>query len=363
MRRLSEPLEGAFPSWWSSLHDATPGASIYLSLEWMRTWVEVYGAEFGGSWIRWEEGGEVVGGMLLLTRTMRKWLVPLRSIFFNATGEASERTPLAEFNAVLCRPGHEAAVARDLAQLLASERWDRLIASGYEEGGMMDALVRAIPAAFVRADPRPAPYTLLAEVAAGGLDACISSNTRQQVRRARKSYEKERGPIAFEVAGSTEQAIDWLGSLARLHAERWVARGHPGSFASRATVFHEMLIRRLWPRGCIDLIRVRAGDAEVGYLYNFRARGKVYAFQSGLAFVEDARLKPGLLAHALAIEHYARAGLEEYDFLAGEARYKRSFGKSQRTLHWNIVYRDKPAMRLGVALWKLRSRMRESGPP
>ena len=67
----------------------------------------------------------------------------------------------------------------------------------------------------------------------------------------------------------------------------------------------------------VDLLRVRAGDTTVGCLYNFVSRGDVSFYQSGLAYETDGKLKPGLVCHALAIDHAARAGHRWYDFLAG----------------------------------------------
>jgi CelD/BcsL family acetyltransferase involved in cellulose biosynthesis len=61
------------------------------------------------------------------------------------------------------------------------------------------------------------------------------------------------------------------------------------------------------------------------------------------------------VTHELAIDHYRRAGEREYDFLAGDARYKRTLAKSFRTLHWTVVYRNAAWIRL---LFALRDRMR-----
>jgi CelD/BcsL family acetyltransferase involved in cellulose biosynthesis len=127
--------------------------------------------------------------------------------------------------------------------------------------------------------------------------------------------------------------------------------------------FHQALVRRLWEANAVDLLRLSAGDADIGYLYNFKARGKVYAFQSGFAYAPDARLKPGLVTHACAMEHYARDGWREYDFLAGDARYKRSFASRSRTLLWTTTYRDKRWMRAVVRAWRLKARLAPAEAP
>jgi CelD/BcsL family acetyltransferase involved in cellulose biosynthesis len=88
---------------------------------------------------------------------------------------------------------------------------------------------------------------------------------------------------------------------------------------------------------------VNAGTHVVGYLYNFVHRGWVAAYQSGFDFSEDAdRLKPGMVCHLLAMEHYRQAEMQAYDFLGGEARYKRTFANAETELLWLEVRHKSP---------------------
>ena len=122
---------------------------------------------------------------------------------------------------------------------------------------------------------------------------------------------------------------------------RWRDRAEQTSLASPAVVdFHYRFIERLWAGGHVDLIRGGSSDVAVGYLYNFVLCGKVFFFQSGFNYQEAASLSPGLLVHSMAIEYYRLRGAREYDFLAGDARYKRSLANRHRDLYWSIVYRD-----------------------
>jgi CelD/BcsL family acetyltransferase involved in cellulose biosynthesis len=210
----------------------------------------------------------------------------------------------------------------------------------------------------VEREARPAPYVDLAALAGDDFETSLSGNSRSQIRRSRKLYSERSGPIALTSASTLEEALSWLRELARLHNARWEAKGMKGSFAHAAVLdFHERFIRRMWPLGSVDLVRVRAGDEDMGYLYNFLVEGKVLFFQSGFAYVDDARFKPGLLTHSFAIAHYLAKGMREYDFLAGDARYKRSLGKSLRTLYWSVVYRRNARNR--VLLW-IRRRIIDS---
>lgn len=358
MKRFVEPAAGAtgIPAWWEPLRAATSNHSVFLSGAWLQTWLEVYGAHFRAEWVRWEDSGAVVAGTLLVHRTVRNRGLPLRTAFFNASGEAPSRTPFAEFNDVVCLPGREAEVADDLASFLCAGDWDCLRLSGYEAGGILSHLRSRLPSSMVRAQVSPAAYVELGAMREpGALDAALSSNTRSQIRRTRRLYEERSGAVVLEAAATVEQALDYLERLIPLHNERWTTKGTEGSFASaEVAAFHRQLIPRLWREDAVTMLRARAGDRDIGYLYNVLWQGKVATFQSGFAYEADSRFKPGLLTHYLAIGHFAAAGAREYDFLAGDSRYKRSLAKSQRDLHWATLYRDRAW--LCVAAWVVRMR-------
>jgi CelD/BcsL family acetyltransferase involved in cellulose biosynthesis len=110
---------------------------------------------------------------------------------------------------------------------------------------------------------------------------------------------------------------------------------------------------------------IRVGNAEraVGFLYNFVADGKVFVFQTGFAYEPSSKWSPGLLTHALAIEHYRARGLREYDLLSGDALYKRTLCNGERELFWTTVYRDRAWIRVLLAGRRLRNRLKKKTDP
>ena len=90
------------------------------------------------------------------------------------------------------------------------------------------------------------------------------------------------------------------------------------------------------------------GLIGIGFCVIYNASG-IVNFAQGM-FV----MLGGMLTHALAIEHYRQRAMREYDFLAGDARYKRSLANSSRDLHWTVVYGDRlwaRAFLLGRRVW------------
>ncbi len=320
----------------------------------MQHWLNIYSAEFDGNWIRWENDGEVVGGCLILFNVVRKGIIPLRSGYFNATGQTRERTPFSEFNDLLFVEQHRQEIAADLCQILESLSWDRLFISGYESSGVLHDLARVIRGAEITHDLQIAPYVDIAGLKPPTFESSLSANTRSQIRRSQKRYEEKQGLLKLTRATNTDEALDYLAQLAILHNKRREAKGELGSFSSRLVLaFHKNLVATLFATKEVDLLRLNAGDTTIGYLYNFVMRGKVYFFQSGFRYESDPKMKPGLLTHSFAIQQYIADGQLEYDFLAGDSQYKRSLANEKRTLIWTTVYRDKPRIRLLLAVRRI----------
>jgi CelD/BcsL family acetyltransferase involved in cellulose biosynthesis len=182
-----------------------------------------------------------------------------------------------------------------------------------------------------------APYIDLARLRQASrhyLDA-LSGNTRYQLRRSERAYAAA-GDLVLTRAANLDRAFEFLDALVALHQATWTTRGRPGAFAERCFVrFHRALIERGLERGEIALLRLAVGDRPVGFLYNFETRGTVLAYQSGFDYSGAGRHQtPGLTCHHLAIEDAASRGLDRYDFLAGDDRYKTSLATSADHLHW-----------------------------
>lgn len=354
------------PDWWGPLFHSSANQSVFLSESWMRSWLEVYAADFKGWWVRWSHDGTTVAGCLLLSRVVWKQFIPLRSLYLNATGEAVARTPLAEFNDILCLSGYEEIVANDFAAMLNTMRWDRILFSGHEDHALTSRVTPALAASAVEVDSRPAWFVDIGALPPVTFETSLTGKVGSHIRRNTRLFEKEFGELKCASATSLDQAMQYFRDLAVLHNARWQAKGLDGSFSSTSVVdFHERLIRRLWQHQAVDMICVSGGSEVIGHLYNFTSNGKVYVFQTGFAYGSDTRLSPGLLTHSLAIEQYRQRGFLEYDLLAGDASYKRALAKSYRTLHWTVVYRDSRWMRCILWLRALKARLarREDAQP
>ncbi len=154
----------------------------------------------------------------------------------------------------------------------------------------------------------------------------LSANTRYQIRRATRLY-MTRGAVTITAAHDRSEALHFFESLKELNTTYWLNRQKVGSFTYPFFErFHRRLIQDCLSKGTIELVRISVGNVPIGYLYNFVYNGTVYAYQSGFAYENDSKLKPGLVSHQLCIEQHLHNGANTYDFLAGYGRYKTNLG-------------------------------------
>ncbi len=315
--------------------------SFFTSWGWIGNWLACLPADRAprlliarqASWSPGARDGDRIGiGCLAERRTLRRGVVPIRSLHLNVTGVPRLDELTIEYNGLA---GHEPPLADLLAALPGS--WDEVELPGVLEtafGGL------AVPDRYRLVVERRSPvyFVDLETVRTKGYLAQLSSSTRSQVRRAQKAA----GAITLELAGDPAHAIAIYDELRALHTAQWRERGHPGAFTDPwIDRFHRRLIATRFPAGEIQLARVRSGTATLGCLYNFVWRGRVLQYQTGFRPSTDSRDKPGYVCHTAAIEHCAAAGLAVYDFLAGDHRYKDSLSTGNTSLLWVRVQRKR----------------------
>jgi CelD/BcsL family acetyltransferase involved in cellulose biosynthesis len=131
---------------------------------------------------------------------------------------------------------------------------------------------------------------------------------------------------------------------------RQVSRGTLGAFSYPFfETFHTALIQHHFDEGVIQLLRVKAGQQTVGVLYNFIHSNEVLVYQTGSNYVlveSKNKQSPGLLTHTLAVEQNNMLGYRRYDFLAGDALYKRVLSNGSEQLWWGTVQRGRIKFRL-----------------
>lgn len=173
---------------------------------------------------------------------------------------------------------------------------------------------------------RPSYYVSLEKVRASskGYLSLLSVNKRSQIKRAIKLFE-ERSEIVIQKAGDTTEALSFFKQMITLHQKEWGARGKEGAFSNNFILsVHTRLIEDSFQSDLIRIFKIYNQNGTIGIIYGFISGKDFLYYQSGFNYSDDNRIKPGLVCHTLLINYFAAEGLDSYDFLAGDAPYKKS---------------------------------------
>lgn len=330
---------------WSTLEDRA-GQTVFTSWAWIGTWLALLPKEIEPLLLRFMRGTRTVGlGILVRHESRRHGLLKVRALHLNATGRPALDGLTIEHNGILAEPQDVPMLAARLVDWFRAEQEDA------EELHIPGSAPLGLSIAGRLDEARPqAGYTVdLHRARSAGFPQLLSRNTRQQLRRASRAAAAS-GPLSLDEAGSVAEALSFFAGLKALHVAAWQARGRRHSFDSPFfEVFHRELISRAGGTGNVQLLRIRAGERMLGYLYQLRDGNRVLAYQSGLCYADPA-LRPGLVAYALAIEDSAARGAALYDFLAGRTQLKDSLSTEEYRLCWHIFRRPTIALRIERAL-------------
>jgi len=311
--------------------------SFFLSWTWIGTWLETFTAN---PWvIRVCDSNDRIIGLGVFNEAVetRKKIVRAKQLRLHETGDPKHDVITIEYNTLLAERGMEQAVWFAAMKALKGSdapHWDEIIVGGAT--GVDADLFSQFGLRVHRRAETTSAYVDLSGLRESGVEdvdgyiETLGKSTRSQIRRSMKLYRK-RGELELDVAASLEEAREFLAELSPHHEAKWNAIGQRGATQKEEYMrFHTRMMEMAYAPGSpngVEFLRARAGEHAFGWLYNFVDRGKVLFYLSGFAFEEDNKLKPGLVTHALAIEHHLQAGMDDYDFMGGENRYKMNMGQ------------------------------------
>lgn len=336
---------------WSAL-EANADSSFFTSWRWIESLLLTAGRE--AYLLSVFDDDRTVGlcVLYLRPRNRRTPFLPRGTLSINETGDPVCDAIYIEHNGILHDRRYGAAVARAALRYLCDPAAPAALC-GFDEirlGGV-PALYRTIaeelPWLTREIARKPTFGVDLAALRRSGdpLMARFGRNTRHHIRRSLRAYERS-GPLVLNAASDAGTALFYFEKMVELHRRRWAERGQGGAFETDfARTFHTRLIENGVEEGSVELVECRAGDAIIGYLYNFIYQDTVYFYQSGLEYSEDTSLKPGLVTHYLCMEHHLACGNDYYDFMAGGQRYKMNLAAEGKDLIW---------LRLRRPLWQYR---------
>lgn len=333
---------------WCEL-EQTSDASFFLSWPWVSHWAITIDSYLYLCSVYFGEK-LVALGLFVPNGMKRHRLLTVKQLRLHSTGIKDYDQIWPEYNGMLIESGFEDQVYNGLIAFLEQQNpeWDELVIGPIETSiESKIELSSTTPLKYWEAPTYRVNLRELKVKQSKYLDS-LSKNTRQQIRRSIRHYESH-GDLKLSKAETTKEALGFFDAIGLAHKRRW--GGESGFHNSYFVEFHHGLIEKSFVNGRVDLIKLQVNDGVIGYLYNFIYRNKVFFYLSGLDCLVENKFKPGLVLHSMCIQSYMDKGLDEYDFLGGEAQYKRSLGSEADKL--SIIYYQKR-----VAKLRIESRLR-----
>ncbi len=330
---------------WQALEKIS-NPSFFQSWYWVRCWIETSGAD-PRLLVARSSKGAILGLALLHEAQKRQYGRKVSTLYLQETGVPEIDSIYIEYNGFLAATAHKEAVTRqcfrylaDSAQIDGFKRsWQDIRLSG------IDAFTKDLAEASnysVHLDEERRSYFIDVDtirLSEKKYLETLSRNTRQRINHARRLYEKY-GEIEIRRAADLGEAVEFFDRLKVLHQNYWHSKGNPGAFSSQYfEKFQRKLLETAFENDEIDVLRLTAGEEEIGYLLNFVLDRTVYQYQSGFSYAHP-KLIPGYLTHALAVQYYMDREFATYNFLAGENQQKVSMCSGSETLYW-LTIRDR----------------------
>lgn len=306
---------------WLALEAQTP-VPFFLSWAWVSTWLSAYSPEL--YIVKAEYKRQLIAiGLFTSSTERRHFVINAKQLRLNQTGKNSEDQIWVEYNDFICLEKHkEQAISACLNGLVNSKIFyahDEVIISMIPQH-RAKSLSRSIKNCDILLT-RPC-YSIDLVASKNKKPEYIQtlkSNTRYQIRRSIRHYEKSHGKLELVHTQSTTDALDFFTEIAPLHIERWYDSGYKNSDFLK---FHQQLIKAYYDEGRIHLIKVNSGQTTIAILYYLIKDSTVSFYLQGLLYEQDKMLKPGLVAHSLATQYFIDKGMRIYDFMGGYSQYK-----------------------------------------
>lgn len=311
---------------------------FFLSSEWFVNYVCDWSEKhYFAQWTRDESNSAAFAFLGVDSRASRVG-VRYKSLGFNETGDQLLQNITLEFNDFLSPTSADdqnepnASNFRKnldflLDDLLKSNVWDELRmgalllehAKVVQEQSLKHGLI------FTEFSIRKSYWIDFDSLSGLGYLESRSANTRSQLRRALKSTEKALGHCKVALPSSLDEALLWLDQLGVLHQLKWSQTGQIEGFQNPVFVsFQKKMVRQMWETGAVQILKISAGEAVLGYLHFYFVKGVAYFNFCGINYYQRQAAKPGLICHLLAIEYFRKMGASKYDFMGGTNQYKES---------------------------------------
>lgn len=321
---------------WLQLEQNNP-VPFFLTWHWVSCWMKTYQPEIiAVSAIR--ENEVVAIGLFTISVEIRNGIVRSRQLRLHQLGDITMDQICMEYNDFIANDLHKVKAINACLEVLQRSEfgWDEIILPMMPCSRAEDISSALNHARIGARDPCFAVDLSKIRNADREYVQYLTANSRYQIRHSVKLYEQKYGALNLYKAGDREEALAFFHEAGKYHMMRWPDSGYNNQHFVR---FHENLIKDSFKDNSIDLLKLVAGDQTIAVMYYQLVDRKVFFYLHGLRYENDGKLKPGLVAHALATEYYIQQGMDAYDYMGGNSQYKIQLAERTEDLSTVVIQR------------------------
>jgi hypothetical protein len=293
---------------------------FFLTWSWISCWLETYSPDLIIISARYEDQIVAIGLFTYVTK-IRHGIVRSHQYRLHQMGDPLLDQIWMEYNDFICVDTYRVAAVNACIQALQQndDNWDEIILS-MVTATRAGEIQKAISGCHILLT-NPCYSKNLDNIKGDNLQYLdtLNSNTRYQIRRSIRLYQQLHGEIKFKVAQDADEALAFFHEAGEYHKLRWEDSGFKNK---QFILFHENLIKNSAKDNSVDLMKITSGDTTVAILYFHLVGRDVYFYLQGIKYESNQKLKPGLVAHALATQYYMDKGMRKYDYMGGYSQYK-----------------------------------------
>ena len=329
---------------WRTLLAQSEVDCLFLTWEWLYTWWRCLAGSRRLLILVVHRKDTLVGIAPFAVRAPEpKRLLPFRAIEFLGVGAVGS-----DYLDLVLKKGEEARSCAVIADYMA--KWNlmldmRRVALGTAH---VERLVRELEDrgwSTLRRDDDICLYVPLSGSSWDEYFAGLNRKFRRALRRGRRDAQSSY-TVAYTTVSRQEDRPAALQAFIRLHNKRWDSRAGSQAVPDSSIVqFHEQWSRIALDRGWLRLSILHFDQTPVAGAYRFAYGGKLYFYLSGFD-PAYATFGVGNICLEEGLREAFEEGLEEYDFLHGDERYKYHWAHEYRAL---VRYRLFPPGMRGYA--------------
>ena len=343
---------------WNGLLLQSDSDVIFLRWEWLYNWWLVYGTGLHKLYILIvKENDRLVGIAPFYIR--RDGLLFRKEISFLGTNVVCS-----DYMDLILQKGREKEVSSLMFSHLneRNDVWDTMRLTDIPQESRTLALITASfqdKRLKINKTHTTCPYLKLSvpwERIRDSYSSMIKNNLARKIKKFEDAYKGE----IVEV-GPEEDWDFYFDKLLFLNKLRMGQKNLNSSFLERQFVdFHKSIIQAFIKNNEVKFIFLRIGGKLIAGIYLLADHRRYYYYQSGFD-PEWEKISPGTLLFDYAIKHAHKHGMEEFDFLQGNEKYKSLWTHTSRRNIKITVYKHSMANcvlslyedgKLGLKSWR-----------